>query len=60
MKGPPCRFRDRLSKQMLTYDPLQREYSGDRAMRVCTSQRKRNRSSPDNQEEEEEEEDGDV
>ena len=47
-------FRDGLSKQMLAYDPLQRKYSGDGAMRVCTSQRKRNRSSANDQEEEEE------
>ena len=44
------RFRNRLSKQMLVYDPLHRKYSGDGAMRVCTSQRKRNRS--DDQKEE--------
>ena len=48
-------FRDGLSKQMLAYDPLQRKYSGDGAMRVCTSQKKRTRSLAYYPEEEEEE-----
>ena len=42
---------------MQAYDPLQRKYSGDGAMRVYTSQRKRNRS---DDQKEEEEENGDI
>ena len=43
-KTLPCdfwTFRDKLSKQMLQYDPLHREYKGDAGMRVCTVQRVR-------------------
>ena len=42
-------FRDKLSKQMLQYDPLHREYKGDAGMRVCTTQRVRDRVTPDTQ-----------
>ena len=49
-KTLPCgfwTFRDKLSKQMLQYDPLKREYWGDAGMRVCTAQPVRDQVTPD-------------
>ena len=45
-KTLPCNFwtfRDKMSKQMLQYDPLNHQYWGDAEMRVCAVQRVRDR-----------------
>ena len=43
---PVCfyRFRERLAKQMLTYNPTDRLYAGDEKLRACTQQKKCKRS----------------
>ena len=46
-------FRDKMSKQMLQYDPLNRQYWGDAEMRVCTAQRVRDLMTPERQQDEE-------
>ena len=49
-KTLPCdlwTFCNKLSKQMLQYDPLRREYWGDAGTRVCTAQRLRDQVTPD-------------
>ena len=55
-KTLPCdfwTFRNKLSKQMLQYDPLTHEYWGDAGMRVWTAQRVRDQVTPDGQQDEE-------